>query len=228
MNSSDEVKIYLEIGKKRAFAGAIDWPGWCRSGQDENAALQALCDYGKRYASIPHSAQVAFHPPVDSSAFTVVERINGNTTTDFGAPGIPPASDSLPVKQTELQRLQDLLAACWQALDAAANAAEGKELRSGPRGGGRNTPEIIRHVQEAEKAYLSQLGVKLDKVGDPISSAEITQIRQAILKAITSSVNGEIPARGPRGGLRWAPRYFVRRAAWHVLDHAWEIEDRIQ
>ena len=23
-----------------------------------------------------------------------------------------------------------------------------------------------------------------------------------------------------------APRYFVRRAAWHVLDHAWELEDR--
>jgi hypothetical protein len=26
---------------------------------------------------------------------------------------------------------------------------------------------------------------------------------------------------------RWPPRYVVRRAAWHVLDHAWEIEDRI-
>lgn len=24
----------------------------------------------------------------------------------------------------------------------------------------------------------------------------------------------------------WPPRYFVRRSAWHVLDHAWEIEDR--
>jgi hypothetical protein len=25
----------------------------------------------------------------------------------------------------------------------------------------------------------------------------------------------------------WSPRYFARRAAWHVLDHAWEIEDRV-
>jgi hypothetical protein len=24
------------------------------------------------------------------------------------------------------------------------------------------------------------------------------------------------------------PRYFVRRTAWHALDHAWEIEDRLQ
>ncbi len=22
-------------------------------------------------------------------------------------------------------------------------------------------------------------------------------------------------------------RYFVRRTAWHVLDHLWEIEDRL-
>jgi hypothetical protein len=24
----------------------------------------------------------------------------------------------------------------------------------------------------------------------------------------------------------WLPRYAARRIAWHVLDHAWEIEDR--
>lgn len=24
----------------------------------------------------------------------------------------------------------------------------------------------------------------------------------------------------------WPPRYAARRIAWHVLDHAWQIEDR--
>jgi hypothetical protein len=24
----------------------------------------------------------------------------------------------------------------------------------------------------------------------------------------------------------WTARYFLRRAAWHVLDHVWEIEDK--
>ena len=37
---------------------------------------------------------------------------------------------------------------------------------------------------------------------------------------------GELPSRGPRGGVIWPPRYFVRRVAWHLLDHLWEIEDR--
>ena len=27
----------------------------------------------------------------------------------------------------------------------------------------------------------------------------------------------------PKG---WPPRYAARRIAWHVLDHAWEMEDR--
>ena len=24
----------------------------------------------------------------------------------------------------------------------------------------------------------------------------------------------------------WSPAYAIRRIAWHVLDHAWEIEDK--
>jgi hypothetical protein len=27
--------------------------------------------------------------------------------------------------------------------------------------------------------------------------------------------------------VHWTPRYFVRRMAWHELDHAWEIEARV-
>src|SRR3970282_1620560 len=50
--SSHKIAVYLEIGKKRTFAGVIDWPGWCRSGRDEQAALHALFDYGRRYAHV--------------------------------------------------------------------------------------------------------------------------------------------------------------------------------
>jgi hypothetical protein len=53
------------------------------------------------------------------------------------------------------------------------------------------------------------------------------QVRQAVLDGLAAAAEGQIPAVGPRGNARWTPRYFVRRVAWHVLDHAWEIEDRM-
>jgi hypothetical protein len=43
---------------------------------------------------------------------------------------------------------------------------------------------------------------------------------------LTASAHGEVEERGPRCVIRWKPRYFVRRVAWHYLDHSWEIEDR--
>src|SRR3954452_23536716 len=73
--------VYLEIGKKRTFAGALDWPGWCRSGRDDTAAVQALVDYGGRYARILKASELNFHAPANISALTVVERLNGTMTT---------------------------------------------------------------------------------------------------------------------------------------------------
>jgi hypothetical protein len=136
-----------------------------------------------------------------------------------------PASDARPVDSAELRRFQMLLAAGWQALDEAVRASAGKELRKGPRGGGREVDEIVQHVYGAEAAYVRQLGWQLKNNEDP--SQEPSRVRQTVLDALAAAVRGELPAQGPRGGAHWTPRYFVRRTAWHALDHAWEIEDRI-
>jgi len=221
-----KMDVYLEIGKKRIFAGAIDWPGWCRSGRDETSALQALFDYGPRYARVLRRSQLGFKAPDHISAFTVTERLEGNATTDFGAPDIAPSSDSRPVNSVELQRLQRILKACWRAFDTNVKAATGKALRTGPRGGGRELEGIIQHVLGSDGGYLSAVGWKFGRGDADDVDKQLDRTRQAILKGLTASANGEIPARGPRGGIRWKPRYFVRRLAWHVLDHAWEIEDR--
>ena len=225
--SSNKIDVYLEIGKKRTFAGAIDWPGWCRSGRDEGSALQALFDYGPRYARVLRTARLGFRAPAQTSAFAVIERLEGNTTTDFGAPDLAPSSDARPVEDTELRRFRALLKACWWALDAAAEAATGKELRKGPRGGGRDLEGIVQHVLGGDAGYLSRLGWKLEREEEDDLGKELSRARQAILNALASAVRGEVPARGPRGGVRWTPRYFVRRVAWHLLDHVWEIEDRV-
>jgi DinB superfamily len=227
-NTSRKTDVYLEIGKKRVLAGAIDWPGWCRGGRDEDEALQALLDYAPRYEQVLRAAHIPFEPPADRSALNVPERLPGNTTTDFGAPDMSPSIDDETPDEAELDRQRSILQACWSALDAAAQAAEGKELRKGPRGGGRDLSDVVRHVMEAEGSYLLRLGgARPDRGGRaPDDPTYIADHRQAILDALGAAVRGEFPPQGPRGGKRWSPRYFVRRAAWHVLDHAWEIQDR--
>jgi hypothetical protein len=194
-------------------------------GRDEGAALQALFEAGPRYARILRPARLGFQVPHDVSAFVVVERLKGNSTTDFGAPDLAPAIDAQPFDDLELRRLQALLKACWRAFDAAVEMAKGKTLRAGPRGGGRALDEIVQHVLGAEKGYLASLGGKVPRAEALQPSQEET--RQTILETLVASAHGEIAEQGPRGGKRWLPGYFVRRTAWHVLDHVWEIEDRI-
>jgi hypothetical protein len=222
------IEVYLEIGQKRTFAVALDWPGWCRSGRDESAALQTLFDYAPRYTRVLQGTQLGFHAPTAPSALVVVERQSGNATTDFGAPDLALSRDTQPVDPMELERWQVILQACWRAFDSAVQAATGKTLSKGPRGGGRDLAKIIEHVREVDAAYLSSLGGKLKLVGNDQPGAALVHIREAILTTLGAAARGELPARGPRGGIRWSPRYFVRRLAWHELDHAWEIEDRIE
>jgi hypothetical protein len=220
-------KAFLEVGKKRTFAGAVDWPGWCRSSRDEKMALQALIDYGPRYAQVLRNRDIEFQVPTDVADFVVTERHEGNATTDFGAPAISLQADSRPIDQPELERSKAILASCWQAFDGAVQRATGGELRKGPRGGGRSLDKIIDHVLGADGAYLARLAWKHRRESGASPEEALDRMRQAILDALEAAVRGDLPEQGPRGGVLWPPRYFIRRVAWHVLDHAWEIEDRI-
>lgn len=225
---ANKIDVYLEVGQSRTFALAPDWPGWCRSGRDEAAALQSLGDYAPRYARVLQAAQIHFEAPAGASGLVVVERLAGNATTDFGAPSLALERDVAPVEPAELERWQAILPACWQALDGAAQAAAGRALRKGPRGGGRDLEKILQHVYEVEAAYLSSLGGKSAWKGEADPGRALAQLHSDILNTLAAARRGEIPERGPRGGVRWTPRYFVRRLAWHDLDHAWEIEDRVE
>ncbi len=196
-------RVYIEVGGKRVFASAADWPGWSRSGKTPEAALEALASYAPRYASIPKLARIEF--PKDATKFDVVEKLAGNATTDFGAPGIPAKGESKTMTNVEHARHISLLEACWKYLDrVVANAPA--ELRKGPRGGGRDRDKMFQHVLDAELEYGKGIGVRL-KAPD----------RRALLAGF----------RNPSSDGRWPVAYAIRRTAWHALDHAWEIEDRI-
>ncbi len=211
------ISIYLEIGEKRVFASALKWPGWTRSAKDEQTALESLAAYEPRYAAVPKAACIAF--PTGNPSFRVVERVKGNATTDYGAPGIPASSDAKPLKAEEAERMCALLAASWKVFDAVV-AKSPAELRKGPRGGGRDRDKIADHIIDAESAYTPKLGLKL-KTPKRDDDAAVQSTREAILDAIRTSAGA--PQTGEK---RWPPRYVARRMAWHLLDHAWEIEDR--
>jgi hypothetical protein len=169
-------------------------------------------------------AKFGLKAPKDASAFRVVERLPGNATTDFGAPGISGRADAVPVSAADLIRMRALLVAGWTAFDEGAGQAKGKKLAKGPRGGGRSLTAIVEHVRAAEAGYLAGLGAPLRTSAR--GQALIDATRNAAVDAIGASASGQIPAKGPRGGVRWTSRFFLRRDLWHILDHLWEIEDR--
>lgn len=228
--AEQQFPVALEIGKKRTFASAIDWPGWARSGRDEASALAALLTYRQRYQRALQSTPLNFHAPSDPAAFVVVERLAGNMTTDYGAPNQAPVADSAPVDAAALERYNQILHASWLALANAVTSASGKQLRTGPRGGGRDTAKILDHVINAHYSYLRKIQwhEPHQRSDSQDVASVIAAIHRADEQALAFATSDQMPAIGPRGGALWKPRYFVRRAAWHILDHAWEIEDRLE
>jgi hypothetical protein len=209
------VPIYLEVGSKKVFACSSHWPGWCRAAKTDDQAVEALTMYAERYRPVAQKAGMKFFgdPPTD---FDVVERLKGNATTDFGAPGIVAEADRVKLGPAEAKRTADLVKACWQVLDEVVAQAPPK-LKKGPRGGGRDRDEVFKHVLGAESAYGRAFGVRMPEPGAGDEKA-IDALRTAIYDEIASA-----KAPGPKG---WPARYAARRIAWHVLDHAWEIEDK--
>jgi len=44
-DGSGQVAVFVEAGKRRIFASALDWPGRARPGPTEEAAIAALAEY---------------------------------------------------------------------------------------------------------------------------------------------------------------------------------------
>jgi hypothetical protein len=213
-----DVDIYLELSDKRVFACSYAWPGWTRSGKSDDAALQALVDYAPRYAPVPAAAGIEFESALH---LRVLERLPGDATTAFGAPSRIPDADMEEPSDAQKEHLLSLLGACWEVFDQVA-AASLESLRKGPRGGGRDRTKIVDHVLAAEAGYSRLLGLKLTE--PKASQAEaIAANRRALLDGLRQA---DATRRRDQGRKRWPMSYATRRLAWHVLDHAWEIEDR--
>ena len=218
----DPVRVMIERGrKKQSVAVAFDWPGWDRSGKTEDLALERLAAYRPRYAKVMDVAGLgeAF---AATGELAVVERIDGIGMTDFyGMSCLPATPEHEQMSEAECERKLAILQACWTYLDAVA-ARVSPELRKGPRGGGRERDHIVRHANGAEIAeWANKVGVltPLDAREDP---ARLRAHREAMVAAIRDYNARGVPAR------TWTVQYLIRRCCYHMLDHAWEMEDRDQ
>jgi hypothetical protein len=211
----------VELGKKkRVVACAYDWPGWDRSARTEEDALRVLAAYRPRYAKVAALAGLADEFGATGKP-AVVERLEGNGMTDYhGVSGRATQSEQQQMSEAECERKIALLQAAWTTFDDVASRVSA-ELRKGPRGGGRDRDEIVSHVNGAEiHEHATKVGVRtpLEARRDPVA---LRAHREVFCAAIR-----EFNARGPSAGKWWTVQFLIRRCAWHMLDHAWEMEDR--
>jgi len=217
MGGPERLRVYVESTPKKAFATAIDWPGWSRSAKTPEAAVASLLAYRDRYAAAVAGAGFA---PSAAPVADVVEELEGGSGTEFGVPSETSEADREPLDRPEAERRAGIIAAAWATFDRVAAAAP-ELLRKGPRGGGRDTSKIRAHVVSSDAAYTRQLGIRV-REPDPDDAAAIAAMRASMLDVLRR------PSDGSPITTRWTPRYAAQRIAWHALDHAWEIEDRTE
>jgi hypothetical protein len=216
------MRVILEIGKgpRRVVAGAMDWPGLDRWGTAEAAAIDVLRSYVDRYAPVARRAGLAAELAEETGAIEVVERVAGSSSTDFwGIAHVPSQIEHEPLSTDELERRLTLLAACWAHFGDTAERVSG-ELRPGARSAGRAREQIIRHVYGTEpEQFTRKVEVRTPREAVLMPDG-LAQHRRQTIDAIRQY------HREGRQARTWPLPFLIRRIAHHVMDHAWELEDR--
>jgi hypothetical protein len=120
----------------------------------------------------------------------------------------------------EFARKLKLLQACWAYFDDVA-ARVSAEMRKGPRGGGRERDEIIRHTVRVEsEGFAAKVGVSMPE-GGALEPGALAPYRAEYADAMRAYLRGDLkPMRS------WTLAFLVRHSAFHTMDHAWEMEDK--
>lgn len=206
---------------KKVATFAIDWPGWSRGAKTAPEALEALEAYRGRYR--PVTALAGLDAEFDRvGALEIVEDHVGVGSTDFWGISFAPSSfEHEPMGEDELERKLSLLQASWRFFDDVA-ARVSAELAKGPRGGGRNRDEIVRHALGWERADLAKrVGVVVDPIVPPTADGFSSHRDEFVAALRRYNAEGRMA-----GGRNWTIALLLRHSAYHVLDHAWEMEDK--
>ncbi len=217
---ANPIRVALEIGPKgkKVVAVAPDWPGLERGASAEEVAIERLLSYSPRYAKVTKLAGMenAF---ANTTNVDVIERYPGTGSTDFW--GISFAFSSIdmePIPSKELERELTLMWACWAFFDDVRSNVSA-EMQRGPRGGGRDRDQIVRHVVASEREFAKKLN--LHTLPKPIQLDE----GWIAHRELYSNAIRQFHAQGQMART-WPLRYLIRHTAYHTLDHAWEMQDK--
>jgi hypothetical protein len=216
------VRTILERGPKgkKAVAFALDWPGWSRGAKTDELALATFESYRERYRPVAVLAELAAEFDAAWPPDIIEDRV-GTPSTDFwGISFSPSSSEHGPMSDDEFDRKVRLLQACWAYFDDVA-ARVSAEMRKGPRGGGRDRDRIIRHtIRNESEEFAKQVGLRIPEEA-ALTPDGLRTHREAYVAAMRAYNAGE----GKR--MRsWTLPFLIRHSAYHVMDHAWEMEDK--
>jgi hypothetical protein len=217
------VRTVVERGPKgkRSVAFSIDWLGWSRGAKTVELALETLEAYRERYRPVASLAGMADEFDAAGPLEIVEDKIGTGSTDFWGISFSPAATEQGPMADAELERAITLLQACWAFFDGVA-ARVSPEMRKGPRGGGRDRDRIVRHTIRTESEdFAKQVGLRIPE-GAALTPDGLRQHRETYVAAMRAYNAGELPRRMRS---RTLP-FLVRHSAFHVLDHAWEMEDK--
>ena len=220
----EHLRVILEIGpKRRVVAGAMDWPGLDRWGRSEEGALETLTSYLPRYADVARRAGLAdtFERVAGAPRLEVVDRHPGSSTTDFwGIVHFP----------SPVEHDADLGRRARAAAGAAAGCVGVLRRRRGPRlGGAREGTEGRRKV--ARRDHPPRVRLRAPQL---VAQGRAPRRRRARcwprtswrrIGRTTSTAFAPFHAEG-KPARTWPLTFLIRRTAQHVMDHAWELEDK--
>lgn len=215
-----KLQAMVELGPKGKIVVAIgrDWPGLERNGKTEDDALANIERYVERYKPVAERAGLMAEFEA-CTGVEVIERYTGSGSTDFwGISFVPCDSDREEMTSDELERQLSLLQACWAQFDHVASIVS-PELKKGPRGGGRDRDKIVNHTLGTERGWAKGLGVMTPE-GAMLTPDGLQQHRADYVAAIREyHAEGKMAGKSPL-------RFLIRHTAYHIMDHAWEMEDK--
>ena len=205
---------------KKAAAFAIDWPGWSRGAKTPELALETLESYRERYRPVAVAAGMADEFDAAGPLDVIEDRVGPGSTDFWGISFAPSSFEPEPMSDREFDRKIELLRACWSFFDDVA-ARVSAEMQKGPRGGGRDRDRIIRHtIRNESEEFAKRVGLRIPEEG-ALTPDGLREFREAYVAAMRAYNAGE----GKR--MRsWTLPFLIRHSGYHMLDHAWEMEDK--